>query len=176
MTRQRFFAAAFLLLLGACGRKDDIARTTVPPASVYAESETCRVTRVVDGDTFECQVVGRVRFIGIDAPEMTQVPFGEQSRAELRRLMHPGTTVRLQQDVSRTDVFGRRLAYVYVDDILINEALVERGFAIAARYPPDTSMASRLEAAEKSSRAARRGLWGTDGFSCRPSDWRRKLC
>lgn len=145
-------------------------------ADASAAQESCRVTRLVDGDTFECEHIGRVRMIGMDAPEMNQRPFGRQSLGELERLMPVGTTVRLQRDVSRNDRYGRRLAYVWLDQQLINETLVARGYALSAKYPPDTLMHQRLVVAEAEARAGQRGLWREGGFVCVPADWRRRLC
>lgn len=144
-----------------------------PPASTQV---TCTVQRVLDGDTFECGDIERVRFIGIDAPEMGQHPFGAQSKAELSRLMPTGTDVRLQRDITLTDVYGRRLAYVWQGTVLMNELLVARGYAIESRYPPDTLMIERLRAAERAAAATNAGLWATDGFACEPGDWRRGEC
>jgi micrococcal nuclease len=73
-----------------------------------------------------------------------------------------GHRVRLRFDVERTDRFGRLLAYVWIDDLLVNETLVKEGLARAHRYGRNTALAVRLEAAEREARAARRGLWADE--------------
>ena len=147
-----------------------------PPPSTTQTQDSCRVSLIADGDTFDCIGVGRVRFIGIDAPEMGQTPFGAQARAELSRIMPVGTTVRLTRDISDRDVYGRRLAYVWQDAVLMNEMLVNRGFALSARYPPDTAKIAALRAAEAHARSTNAGLWATGGFDCTPRDWRQGAC
>jgi micrococcal nuclease len=70
-----------------------------------------------------------------------------------------GRTVRLEQDVSDTDQYGRLLRYVYVDSIFINAELVRRGLARAKAYPPDTKYHDYLEELETEARHANRGMW-----------------
>jgi micrococcal nuclease len=131
---------------------------------------------IADGDTFDCTNVGRVRFIGIDAPEMGQSPFGAQARTELSRLLPIGTLVRLQRDVSDVDFYGRRLAYVWQEAVLMNELIVRRGYALTASYPPDTAMIPVFRAAEADARSTLAGLWATGGFDCTPRNWRQGNC
>jgi micrococcal nuclease len=134
------------------------------------------VTLIADGDTFDCTGIGRVRFIGMDAPEMGQTPYGTEARTELLRLMPIGTTVRLQRDVTERDVYGRRLAYVWQGTVLMNELMVQRGYALTAVYPPDTAMIPVIRAAELQARTSVSGLWATGGFNCIPRDWRADRC
>ena len=169
--------AVFAALLLACSAER--SPTTVlapPPPSSQPSRVQCNVTLIADGDTFDCAGVGRVRFIGIDAPEMGQSPFGAQARAELIRLMPIGTLVRLERDVSEKDVYGRHLAYVWQGAVFMNELLVKRGYALSASYPPDTAMIPRLREAEVNAREALAGLWQTGGFDCTPREWRQDRC
>lgn len=169
------YCAALIVSLWACGGDGGGIRTTAPPPPRPAANE-CQVVRLLDGDTFDCTSVGRVRFIGIDAPEMGQSPFGAQALAELTRLMPVGTSVQLQKDVSEKDVFDRTLAYVWQGPVLMNELMVQRGFALAAKYPPDTLKAVQLSNAQQAAQQAQAGLWRTGGFTCTPANWRRGAC
>jgi endonuclease YncB( thermonuclease family) len=56
---------------------------------------------VTDGDSIVFAQVGRVRLLGIDAPELSQKPFGKQSQGALALMIPVGTTVQLEQDVQR---------------------------------------------------------------------------
>lgn len=128
------------------------------PAAVAAT-----VLFVIDGDTIEVSVGGgneRLRLLGIDAPEMGECGYDE-ARSALIELVD-GMDVRLEADVSDRDRFGRLLRYIWVGDVLVNEVLVSGGAAIARRYPPDTGLAQRLEAAQAEAQAAARGLWSED--------------
>jgi len=124
------------------------------------------VTRVIDGDTIEVDIIGmrfKVRYIGIDTPEL------DDKRPEFRALAQEATrsnrelvegkTVRLEKDVSGTDNFGRLLRYVYVDDIFVNAELVRQGLAWAEAYEPDTKYQDYLEELETEAEQAGKGIW-----------------
>jgi hypothetical protein len=49
----------------------------------------------------------------------------------------------------------------------VNEELVRRGAAISRRYPPDTALAPRFEAAQDEARSAGLGMWERD--ACGPN-------
>jgi micrococcal nuclease len=151
------------------------ASPTPPPAMPAASGQdgpapqgrqSARVVRVVDGDTIDVDLAGatvRVRYIGMDTPETVDPRrpvgcFGAEAAARNRALVE-GREVELEKDVSETDSFGRLLRYVYVDGVMVNEALVREGYAQVATYPPDVKYVDRLLAAQREAQAARRGLW-----------------
>ncbi len=121
---------------------------------------TARVTQVIDGDTITIEGGYRVRYIGIDTPEIYPdlEAFGIEAREANRKLVE-GKEVRLEQDVSETDKYGRLLRYVWVDDILVEAELVRQGLARAKAYPPDTKYQVYLEQMEAEAREAGRGIW-----------------
>jgi micrococcal nuclease len=132
----------------------------VPLCACSLSRDTVTVTRVIDGDTIEIGTGQRVRYIGIDAPEVHPVTeiCGIEALQTNRRLVE-GKRVRLERDVSDTDKYGRLLRYVYVDDVLINAELVRLGMARATVYPPDTRYQALLEQLEKGAREAGWGMW-----------------
>jgi micrococcal nuclease len=146
------------------------------PGSAATRPETCVVGRVADGDSFSCRDGRRVRLIGIDAPELAQGESGRRARAALAELAPPGTTVRLERDAASHDRYGRELAHVWTGSRLVNEAMVLGGWAMLYTVPPNVKYAERLEQAQKQARTAGVGLWGTGGFDCAPSAYRRKAC
>ena len=132
-------------------------------------AERAVVTRVIDGDTIVVRVDGReerVRYIGVDAPELAGDRSGEraecggeQARAANEDLV-AGATVELERDVSDRDRFGRLLRHVWVNGGLVSEELAREGFVEARSYPPDTGRDGQLDAAERAARADGAGLWG----------------
>ncbi len=146
MTRVRSLVILILLLLTMCG-------CTSPP-------DTALVTQVIDGDTIVIEGGYRVRYIGIDTPEIHDgvEPFGMEALEANRQLVE-GKIVRLERDVSQTDKYGRLLRYVYADGIFINGELVRLGLAEAKAYPPDTRYQEELEQLEKEAREGGRGMW-----------------
>ena len=121
------------------------------------------VTRVIDGDTIIIEGGYRVRYIGIDTPEIHPEveAFGIEAREANRRLVE-GKQVRLERDVSETDKYGRLLRYVYVGDILVNAELVRQGLAKVKAYPPDTKYQDYLEEMEAEARNKERGMWAKE--------------
>lgn len=147
-------AAAALLLLAVA----------VPSRS--GSGDGAEVTRVYDGDTIEALVSGRsqkIRYIGIDSPEMTDSREAvlEMARAakEANRRLVEGRVVRLEYDVQTRDTYGRLLAYVWIGDTLVNEVLVRDGYAAARSFPPNVRYQERLRTAQQVAQDAGRRLW-----------------
>lgn len=145
-------------------------------ACQQAEATSGRVSWVYDGDTIEVEQVGRVRLLGIDAPEIKdsdrdrfyQHQFGISS-ATLRLVARQATDyvikhahnqiVTLEFDQERIDPYGRTLAYVYLPDgRLLNQVLIEEGLAAVFRRA-DFQLKEQFMAAEAKARENKRGLW-----------------
>lgn len=129
-----------------------------------------RVVSVHDGDTLtiiapDKQQV-RMRLHGIDAPEFRQ-PFGNRAKEELNALVY-GKVVTIRQ--MGQDQYNRMLGRVFVADLDVNLAMVERGYAW--RYVAYSSDPA-LIAAEERARAGKRGLWA-DKNPVPPWEWRRR--
>jgi len=105
----------------------------------------------------------KVRYIGIDAPELdderAEFCALAQEATRYNRQLVEGKTVRLEKDISETDKYGRLLRYVYVDDIFVNAELVGQGLAWAKAYEPDTKYQDILEKAEAEARQDKIGVW-----------------
>jgi len=123
------------------------------------------VRRVVDGDTIDVATFGRVRLLGIDAPEIgrgydTAAPFAREAQTRLAAIvLH--RWIRLEQDGTPLDTYNRRLAYVLTEDgVFVNAVLVREGLArVTARAP--LSRLDELRRAESEAQASRRGMWGS---------------
>jgi len=126
------------------------------------------VTRVVDGDTIEVRLGDRVedvRLIGVDTPETVKpgTPvqcFGPRASHFTKRLL-TDRQVRLVFGAERRDIYGRLLAYVYLDHRFVNPILVRRGLARSLTIPPNDRFAPRFRHLELAAARAGRGLWGT---------------
>ncbi len=134
------------------------------------------VVRVYDGDTIEVAQLGKVRLIGIDAPEFKASRRDRFylrrniSAATLRRVARraraflvdkaQGRQVDLTTDHTRRDRYGRLLAYVRLPDgRLLNRLLVEAGLASVYRRF-DFRLKADFLAAESEAQRAGRGMWG----------------
>jgi micrococcal nuclease len=143
---------------------------------IAQQESRCIVSRVVDGDTFRCSDGRRVRLIGIDSPESPQGPYGTKAAGALRVMLPSGTPVRLEHDVTPTDRYGRLLVYAWIGPTLVNEAMVQDGWAVLYTRPPNVKYAERLWRAQNEARTRSAGLWSENGFACLPSDFRRRAC
>lgn len=122
------------------------------------------VTRVVDGDTIDAAGVGRVRLLGIDAPEVggtfeQPAPFAVEARERLQSLvLHHWVCLRC--DGAQRDDYGRRLFNVFVESgTFINAVLVREGLArVSARRR--LQRWEDLRRAEEEAQSRRRGMWG----------------
>lgn len=165
MARSRAVVVATLAAASVLGASvlgwwlGEVARTAAP---------TVRVIEVVDGDTivvaFPDGATDTVRLLGVDTPE-TKHPtkgvecFGPEASAFTKRRL-TGRVVRLESDVERRDVYGRRLAYVYLRGHRYEDELLRRGYARFLVIPPNDAHGRALLAAELDARRHRRGLWG----------------
>jgi micrococcal nuclease len=145
----------------------------------------CKVSKVVDGDTFHCVANGeeiKVRLIGVDTPESRNNPkarrdaektgmpiediikMGKTAYKFTKSLIPEGTTVYLETDVQLTDKYGRILAYVWLPDgRMLNEVLVREGYAQVYTIPPNVKYQEVLLSAQRKAREERKGFW-SDGF------------
>ncbi len=123
-----------------------------------------KVIRILDGDTIEIEGGERVRYLGINAPESGQ-PFSTEATRENERLV-AGRTVSLEFDVQTQDRYQRLLAYVWVGDVLVNEEIVQNGYAVSETIQPNVKYQDIILKAQQEARSACRGLWA--GF-CSPN-------
>lgn len=121
--------------------------------------ETALVTRVIDGDTIELANGSRVRYLGIDTPELGDEYSYEAM--ELNRDLVEGKWVELQAGNEDRDEYGRFLRYVYVDGIFVNAQLVAQGYATAYIFDPANRYSQVLVQLEQYAKLSERGMWQT---------------
>ena len=135
--------------------------------TAHGEMQRAVVTEVVDGDTIHVQIGARteiIRLLGVNTPE-THHPtkpvecFGPEASAYTTARL-TGRTVRLEDDVEPRDIYGRRLAYVYLDGHRFNDELLEKGYARLLVIPPNGSHSRTMLAEELAAKRAGVGLWG----------------
>ncbi len=131
------------------------------PDSSLATMETI-VLRAYDGDTVSIRGGERVRYLGIDTPEMGE-EFGDAAK-RLNKDLVGFKTVRLEFDEQKRDVYGRLLAYVYVKDgdtwKLVNAELLRAGLARLLIIPPNYRYTRYLEQAVHEAKVQHKGIWG----------------
>jgi micrococcal nuclease len=146
------------------------------PLQAETASEA-RVGRVIDGDTVELTTGTRIRYIGIDTPEVRKrvghrwvivnEPYAAEAYRFNRKLVE-GKIVRLEFDHERRDRYGRLLAYVYTvaekggTGLFANEALIRAGLARVVIHPPNDRYAELFYEREREARTEGVGLWKTE--------------
>ncbi|WP_221799967.1 thermonuclease family protein [Paenibacillus typhae] len=127
------------------------------------------VTSVIDGDTFRIRTdegnTEKVRLLLIDTPEIGDKPepYALEARDYAEELL-AGQTVHLEFDESERDQYGRLLAYVYVNEQMVNELLLEQGLARVAVFPPDTMYVEDFREIETKARESRLRVWSIDNY------------
>jgi micrococcal nuclease len=150
--------AAFFILSGC---QKDAARVTAT------------VDRVIDGDTLRVNIDGEVktiRLLLVDTPESVHPtkpvqPFGIEASSFVKKLLPAGTKVEVEYDKSKEDKYGRLLAYIWLDDKMLNETLLEEGYArVAYVYEPNTKYVEEFRDIEDETRKKKIGIWSLPNY------------
>ena len=129
------------------------------------QTSSAVVERAVDGDTVVLSGGERVRYIGVDTPELHHPRKPVQAYAreamEFNRRLVEGKKVRLEFDVDRRDKYHRLLAYVFLEDgTFVNAELLKQGYAQLLTIPPNVRYVDLFTGLQRQARDAKRGLWG----------------
>jgi len=134
-------------------------------APVLADMVTT-VAWVFDGDTIKLSNGTRVRYAGVNTPEVAHDGQPSQPLADeaclLNRRLTQGRQVRVQIDKEKYDQYGRLLAYVFLPDgTFVNGALVEKGLATVYTTPPNVRYDRDLLTQQRRAMRERVGLWAS---------------
>jgi micrococcal nuclease len=152
----------------ASAHPTDGALSPVYPALPQG-AEKVTVRNVYDGDTLTLRDERRVRFLGIDTPELKEKqPFAAEAKAYTKaHCVDNSATIWISFDGDRQDHYGRLLAFVWVavdgGYLCVNEGIVAAG--LASVYTPNTKTRlhnwSKLVALQTQAREQKLGLWRT---------------
>lgn len=127
------------------------------------------VSSVLDGDTLRIKYQGKtqsVRLLGVDAPESTKTRykhlecFGSEAKNYLKSLVDKKKiTFQFDPSQDQKDLYDRLLAYVYLDENLINQTMIEDGYAKEYTYKIPYTYQSQFQQAEQSAQEQMLGLW-----------------
>lgn len=139
--------------------------------------EQVQVSYVYDGDTVKLSDGRRVRFIGINTPEMghhdslTQ-PLAEAARASLQDALNAeGGTLSLQYGKERRDHYGRLLAHAFLGSGKnVAVLMLQQGHATTLVVPPNTTAAECYRQVERAARSAGRGIWQLASYQTQAAD------
>ena len=143
----------------------------LPIANVYANEEVT-FSKCVDGDTFKVilnEEEYTVRMLAVDTPETVHPTKGveyygkEASNYTCDKLTN-AKRIELEYDENsdKKDKYDRLLAWVFVDDELLQELLVENGYAKVAYLYDDYKYTNLLEEKQELASAKNIGIWNTE--------------
>ncbi len=148
------------------------------PRNSYAlegisESEIVTLEKCVDGDTatFKDQsgTTFKTRFLAIDTPETVHPTkevelYGKEASTYTCTQLTNATEIKLEYDEgsSKVDKYGRRLAWIYVDQVLLQEKLIEQGYAKVAYLYGDYKYTELLQKKEEEAKEKKLGLWAQE--------------
>jgi micrococcal nuclease len=156
MSMKRFIALTFVMLL------------FFAPQQACSAGTWHQVKWVVDGDTVVLNDGRKVRYIGINTPELEHdghqaEPFAEEAKRFNASLVDR-QEVRLEFDQERIDPYERTLAYVFLrDGTLVNAEIISHGYAFLLYHPQNRKYDSILLRLQRAAMSAKKGIW---------KDWR----
>ena len=134
--------------------------------------EKVKFSKCSDGDTAHFLINGvnkTVRFLAIDTPEIANKDhaaeyMGDEASNFTCNALKKAKNIYLEYDTNndKEDKYGRILAFVHVDDELLEAKLVEKGLAKVAYIYGDYAYVEELRELEKNAKKKKLGIWNED--------------
>jgi micrococcal nuclease len=132
------------------------------------------LTATVDGDTIKVNYNGKeetVRYLLIDTPEEKKPgvcvqPYAMDAANRNKQLLTSGkVTLEFEQGKSKTDKYGRLLAYVFVNGASVQETLLKEGYArVAYIYEPPYKYLNQYRNDENTAKSQQLNIWSKSGY------------
>jgi endonuclease YncB( thermonuclease family) len=133
--------------------------------------EQVKVEYVYDGDTVKLTDGRRLRFIGINTPEIghhgqSNQALATRARAFLIDLLNAHNRIlHLQPGIEKQDHYGRLLAHAFLETgSNVAVQLLDAGLATTLVVPPNIWSVDCYQQHEDAARTARRGLWSLPSY------------
>jgi micrococcal nuclease len=133
------------------------------------------VKKVYDGDTVLLSNGNKIRFLGINTPEVegrhkSAQAGGEDAKRWLLKVLK-NKRIRLERDVEKKDKYKRLLAHIFTEDNLhINLELIKRGFGTVSIYPPNLKYTDILIKAQQHAEQDKLGIWQRTEYARKPAN------
>lgn len=138
------------------------------------ERFTVEFIKAYDGDTIQATVDGqkqKIRLLMVDTPEMNyqkddKQPYAQEAMDYTVKLMENAKKIEAVYDVGpETDKYDRLLAYVFVDDVLLQESLLKEGLA-AVRFihKPNNTFENEFREIQQHAQEAKLNIWSHDNY------------
>lgn len=139
----------------------------ITPLSVCANNKKIvTLNKCVDGDTTWFNLndeVIKTRFLAIDTPESTNKieEYGKEASKYTCDLLEKSTKIEIEYDSNsnKTDKYDRHLVWVFVDGELLQEKLIEKGYAEVKYIYGDYMYTSVLEEKQEIAKDKKLNIW-----------------
>ena len=130
------------------------------------------LVQTVDGDTAKFKMDGEqitVRFLGINTketvdPEIGEEAWGKEASDFTKEKLENATKIELEFDsiAEEKDNYDRYLAWIWVDDVLLQNLLVEKGLAENYMLQNNYKYAGMLQESEEVAKNNKLGIWSDE--------------
>ncbi len=141
-------------------------------ANIVEAKELVEYESCVDGDTIWIKMNDKstkVRLLSINAPEIEHEEspadyMGEESKNYVCNILENATKVEMEYDKNskKEDKYGRTLAWIWVDDKLLQESIIEEGLAKVDYVYNEYEYSAYLCEVEYKAIDAKKGIWQKD--------------
>lgn len=138
-------------------------------ATDISERIEVKYVKTSDGDTARFILDGenvRVRFLGINTPEVSgedkvEEPYGNEALEYTANKLKNAKKIEIEYDnvADKEDRFGRKLAWIWVDDELYEIELLKQGLAKTYMLKDNYKYAKELKEAESIAKNNKEGIW-----------------
>lgn len=153
--------------------EETLPENTVQVSENQVSDVSATLVDIIDGDTIKVMVNGKietVRYLLIDTPESKSPKtcvqlYAKEAFLRNSELLKSGRlTLEFEQGNIR-DIYGRLLAYVYVDGESIQEMLLKEGYArVSYIMKPPYRYLEKFRELENSAKREKINIWNSWGF------------
>ena len=139
------------------------------PLNVNAQKDTVKFSSCIDGDTANFilnKKEVKVRFLAVDTPETKhptkgEEPYGKEASKYTCKRLKEASKIELEYDDNsdKKDKYNRYLAWVFVDDSLLQAELIKNGLAEVAYLYGDYKYTPLLQDYEENAKVQKVGMY-----------------
>lgn len=143
--------------------------TIFPLSTLALAKKEVKLSKCVDGDTARFILNKeeiKARFLAIDTPESVHPtkgvePYGKEASEYTCNALKNAKKITIEYDPGsdKTDKYKRHLVWVYVDDVLLQKTLIEKGYAKVAYLYGKYQYTEELKEVEEKAKTSKKGIW-----------------
>jgi len=141
--------------------------------SISVKTEIVTLEKCVDGDTANFKIsdseVVKARFLAIDTPETVhptkgEEAFGKDASNYTCTTLTNAKEIKFEYDSNSNeeDNYGRKLVWVFVDGVLLQDLLVSQGYAEVAYLYGNYKYTSLLQDSQEVAKLNKVGIWSVE--------------